>query len=63
MRSIFAFLLGVAVTIGGAYLHDTAAPQPGPGTSKRLVNWDAVGELARWGADRARDEWNRLTAK
>ena len=62
MRLIFGFVLGVAATIGGAYWHDMAIPDA-PGTSKRLVNWDAAGEFARWTVERARDEWDKLTTK
>jgi len=62
MRLLFGFLLGVAATIGGAYWHDAAIPDA-PGTQKRLVNWDAAGEFARWTAERAREEWDKLTAK
>jgi len=62
MRFLLGFVVGAAVTIGGAYLHDAAVPEA-PGTTKRLVNWDAAGEFARWTVDRAREEWDKLTAK
>jgi hypothetical protein len=45
-------------TIGFAYWHDLGIDQ-----SKKLVNWDVAGELSRTAAARAREEWDRLTAK
>ena len=44
MRSIIAFLLGIAVTIGAAYVHDTAVAGP---TDKPLVNWDQLGGVTQ----------------
>ena len=60
MRTIVGFLLGVAVTIGAAYVHDTAAA----GTAaKPLVNWDQVGGVTRDAVDAARLQWKRLTER
>jgi hypothetical protein len=58
MRSIIAFLLGIAVTIGAAYVHDTAFASP---TDKPLVNWDQFDGVTRGAVDAVRNEWNRLT--
>ena len=58
MRSIIAFLLGIAVTVGGAYIHDTAVARP---TDKPLVNWDQFNEVAHSTMEAARTQWNRLT--
>jgi hypothetical protein len=60
MRSIIAFLLGIAVTIGAAYVHDTAVAGP---TDKPLVNWDQLQGVTHDAVDAARNQWNRLTAK
>jgi hypothetical protein len=60
MRSILAFLLGVAVTIGAAYVRDTQAAGP---TTKPLVNWDELGGVTHDAIDAARTQLNRLTAK
>ena len=40
MRSLISFLLGIAVTVGAAYVHDSAMAKP---TDKPLVNWDQLG--------------------
>lgn len=60
MRVIFAFVLGAVVTVAGAYLHDNQLPM---GSNQRLVNWDAAGDLSRSGMERARQEWDKLTAR
>jgi hypothetical protein len=58
MRSLIAFLLGIAVTIGAAYVHDTAMVGP---TDKLLVNWDQFHDITHSAYDAARNQWNRLT--
>ncbi|HEY4774894.1 MAG TPA: hypothetical protein VIH40_08750 [Xanthobacteraceae bacterium] len=59
MRVLLAFILGIGVTIGGAYVHDASIDI----SAKRLVNWDVASELARLTVDRARYEWDRLTSR
>jgi hypothetical protein len=58
MRSIIAFLLGIAVTIGAAYVHDTTTTGP---DAKPLVNWDQVSDVTRNAIDAVRAQLNRLT--
>jgi hypothetical protein len=58
MRSIIAFLLGIAVTIGAAYFHDSAMAKP---TDKPLVNWDQFGEVTHSAVEAVRAQWNKLT--
>jgi hypothetical protein len=60
MRSIISFLLGIAVTIGAAYVHDTAIAKP---TDKPIVNWDQFGDVTHSAIEGARSQWNRLTNK
>jgi hypothetical protein len=60
MRSIISFLLGIAVTIGAAYVHDTAVAKP---TDKPLVNWDQLGGVTHDAIEAARGQWNKLTSK
>jgi hypothetical protein len=45
-------------TVGFAYFHDR-----GLDNSKKLVNWEIATELTRTAATRAKEEWDRLTAK
>jgi hypothetical protein len=58
MRAIIAFLLGIAVTVGAAYVHDSALAKP---TDKPLVNWDQLGGVTQGAIDSARNQWNKLT--
>jgi hypothetical protein len=58
MRGLMAFLFGILATIGFAYFHDR-----GLDNSKKLVNWDVATELTRTAATRAKEEWDRMTAK
>lgn len=60
MRSIFAFVLGIAVTVGAAYVHDNFSSEA---TAKQLVNWPRVADTARTAAVAAREQWDRLTAR
>ena len=62
MRVILAFFLGILVIIGGAFYHDATLPEATKLT-KRLVNWDNVGDFARASVDRAREEFNKLTSR
>jgi hypothetical protein len=58
MRSIIAFLLGIVVTVGAAYVHDSAMAGP---TVKPLVNWGQLGDVTHDALDAARGQWNKLT--
>jgi hypothetical protein len=58
MRSIMSFLLGIAATIGAAYVHDTARAKP---TDKPIVNWDQFNDTAHDAIEVARNQWSRLT--
>lgn len=60
MRLIFGILLGFAILIAGARVHDSSVPE---GTGKRLVNWDVASDLASRGVTRAREEFDKLVAK
>ena len=64
MRVLFGIILGVALTIGGAYVYDSQTANPGtaPNTVQRpMVNWDVVD--ANWHrlTHRVQAEWARLT--
>ena len=60
MRTLMAFLLGIVVTIGAAYVHDKAVALP---TDKPLVNWDQFGTVAQNAMEGIRNQWNKLTSK
>lgn len=67
MRTLFGFLLGVAITIGGAYLYDShkalAATSAGTAPEASLVNWDIAGQKWNVLSDQARVQWDRLTER
>jgi hypothetical protein len=58
MRSFFAFILGIVVTVGAAYIHDVVVASA---ATKPLVNWEQVGEVTAGALDSVRAQWNRLT--
>src|SRR5690242_15408788 len=60
MRSAFAFILAIAVTVGAAYVHDKYDSSAG---TKQLVNWQQLSEGAQTLVDSAREQWGRLTTK
>jgi hypothetical protein len=57
MRLLFGMILGCLLTIGGAYIVDTAAP-PSPGA--RMVNWDVVGKNIEGLTNLAREGWKKV---
>ncbi len=63
MRTFLGIILGIALTIGGAFVADGLRPAAGPdGTEVRpMVNWDVVGEKCKTLATAVQDGWNRLT--
>ena len=64
MRVLLGIILGVILTVGGAYLydfHNTLAAENAPASAQRrpMVNWDVVGTKWQHLTDRARAEWAR----
>lgn len=61
MRLILGIILGALITVGGAYVYDTAhTPPTATATERPLVNWDVVATKWNGLAARARTEWTRL---
>jgi hypothetical protein len=77
MRVFFGMILGIALTVGVAFVHDTWAvgpatttgsaattPDTPPGIASRsMVNWDVVGKNLRVVRERAREAWTALSQK
>lgn len=63
MRVIFGIILGVALTVGGAYLYDSrhALISENSSIQRPMVNWDVVSTKWNHLTERARAEWARLT--
>ena len=69
MRLLFGMILGAAVTIAIAYIHDSMyAPLPfTPPTissePRPMVNWDVVGTFTRRASTAAREQWDKISGK
>jgi hypothetical protein len=56
MRFFLGLIIGVALTIGGAYVVDNSA---GPG-ARPMVNWDVVAKTIDGVVALARDGWKKI---
>jgi hypothetical protein len=56
MRFIIGLILGAALTVAGAFIHDTMEA----GAAKPLVNWTNAGELEKATFDYVKDQADRL---
>jgi len=60
MRVLIGIILGVILTIGGAYLYDSHSATTSASAQRPMVNWDVVGNNWNRLTERARAEWTRL---
>jgi len=72
MRVFFGIILGVALTVGVAFISDTLSNDPpattGSGSTatldhRQMVNWDVVGNKMRIARERIHATWTRLSKK
>jgi hypothetical protein len=65
MRFLLGVIVGIGLTVGGAYLYDSGPATEGPtATAARpMVNWDIVDKNWERASTRLRREWDRLAAK
>ena len=67
MRVILGMVIGAALTVSVAFVHDlmatspVAAGEPDASVSRTLVNWDVVKSNLRVIDDRARQGWTKLS--
>ena len=62
MRLLLGMILGAALTVGGAYVSDTATKSSGSEADARpMVNWDVVGRNVDTVTAMVKDGWARLT--
>jgi hypothetical protein len=63
MRFVLGLIVGIGLTIGGAYLIDTMHSAPGPDQKEaaRMVNWSVVSDNLRALSTSIQDGWARLT--
>ena len=58
MRLFFGIILGAALTVGGAYVSDTASKS---GADKPMVNWDVVSKNVETLTTMVKQGWAKLT--
>jgi hypothetical protein len=61
MRLILGMILGAALTIGAAYVSDTAGRSSGAAEQRPMVNWDVVGRNVDTLTTMVKQGWARLT--
>ncbi len=61
MRLLLGMILGAALTIGGAYVSDTASKSGSGAESRPMVNWDVVGKNFDSVSAMIKQGWNKLT--
>ena len=63
MRLILGMILGAALTVGGAYVSDTATKTGAPGAEqpRPMVNWDVVGRNTDTVITMIKQGWAKLT--
>ena len=63
MRLLFGIILGVALTIGGAYITDTTSKSSTSTVDQRpMVNWDVVGRNFDSLTTMIKQGWAKLTS-
>ena len=60
MRLLLGMILGAALTIGGAYVSDTASKSGSSTDSRPMVNWDVVGKNFDSVSAMIKQGWNKL---
>lgn len=60
MRILIGIILGIILTIGGAYLYDSHSATNAASVQRPMVNWDVVSNNWNRLTERARAEWTRL---
>ena len=58
MRLLFGMILGFALTVGGAYVSDSAKSGP---DARPMVNWDVVGKNVDSLTVMIKQGWAKLT--
>ncbi len=66
MRFLFGVIVGAALTIGAAYIHDTSSTRAttgqGMAEQRPIVNWGVVERNVRLLQEWVTTEWRRITA-
>ncbi len=62
MRLIQGIIIGIAITIGAAFVHDSMVPSKSAAPAleqQQIINWDVLGRLVNDQMSRARQLWNQ----
>jgi hypothetical protein len=62
MRLLFGMILGAAILVGAAYMHDSTAMRS-PGPARTIVNWDVAAEVTDGLLRDLRQQLDRLLGK
>jgi hypothetical protein len=64
MRFLFGIIIGIALTLGAAVLHDNNVPSvPQTLADRPIVDWDALGAVVHQNIATARDWWDGLMGR
>ncbi len=66
MRLLFGIVLGIAITLGAAYVHDNNVPADPPSVlvgEHQIVNWDILGAVVRRQMTNVKQLWNQAFGK
>jgi hypothetical protein len=58
MRLLLGIIIGIALTVGGAYITDTMSS---PAAGAKMVNWDVVAKNLDSVTTFARESWKKIT--
>jgi hypothetical protein len=66
MRLFFGIVIGIALTLGAAFIHDNNVPPDPPASvtaEHQIVNWDILGVVIREQTAYLRQLWDRAFGK
>ncbi len=67
MRTFFGVILGIAITVAAAAIHDNNLPAPDPTnpteSDQQIVNWPVFNTVVRQMTDTIGNIWQNLTRK
>jgi len=67
MRTFFGVILGIAITVAAAAIHDNNLPPPDPANpnvaEQQVVNWPVFNAVVRQMTDTIGNVWQNLTRK
>ena len=65
MRFLLGIIVGIGLTIGGAYVYDSTGPRDSSTSAREqrpMVNWEVVNQNWNSAAARMRQQWDKFAA-